>query len=788
MADLSVVGKSVLRKDAWEKVTGKGKYTIDLKLPGMLHAKILRSPYPHARILSIDTSRAENLPGVKAVVTARDAPSVRDGNFVFDQYIPARDVVRFVGEPVAAVAAVTREAAEEALDLIDVEYEELPAVFDLEEAGSMEPPAVLHPDLAKYRNVEVQSIGASFEVERPNVHKHFKIRHGDIERGFKEADLILEGRFSRTRMQHCQMEPHTAIAQAEPDGGLTVWSGRQGIYRAKMQLSSWLGIPASKIRVICPYVGGAFGGKIAVRPEPFVALLALRTGKPVKLTFTREEVFVGATTESPMVIYLKDGVKKDGAIVAREMTVFLNGGAYADYMPLVTRNCAFGAVGSYKTPNFKFDSYGVYTNEPIAGPLRGLGSQHVIWAIESHMDLIAEKLGIDPVELRKKNILHEGDVNVTGEITHSIAARECLEAVAKAIDWGKQPLQPGGAWRVGKGIALGNKYSVAPTAACAIVKVNEDCIIELRHSAEEIGQGVNTVLAQMVAEEFSLPMENIKVTFTDTALTPYDPGPSSSRVTYNTGNAVRLACQDAKRQMFQIASSRLEVPPHELETRAGKVYIRSAPDVSMTITDLFRTAGPWGRGFLEKGAEILGKATWIQAFTPEDKETGQIDPAQAQRGMRLVSFWIHGAQAVEAAVNVETGQIKVLKMASAFDMGQPINPKLCEAQIEGGVGMGIGWSLFEELAMDNGVALNPTFMDYKVPSVAEMPHVENVASFLICAPHKDGPFGAKGLGEGALTPTAPAIASAIHNAVGVRIQDLPITREKVLEALRQVSR
>ncbi|MFC1904886.1 xanthine dehydrogenase family protein molybdopterin-binding subunit [Chloroflexota bacterium] len=787
MSELTIVGKSVPRLDALEKVTGEAKYTLDIKLPHMLYGKILRSLYPHARIISIDSSRAEKLPGVRAIVTAADAPAKRHGNFLFDQYTPARDVVRFVGEPIAAVAADSVEIAEEALELIEVQYEELPAVFDPEEAMGIDPPVIIHPDLPKYAKTPVLSPHP--EPDRPNVFQHIKVRKGDVEKGFQEADLVIESRFSKPRCHHCALEPHVAVTRVEPDGGLTVWTSTQSIYRVKGELSRLFDIPVSKIRVISSYVGGGFGGKNGIRPEPFATILAMKTGRPVKVAFTREEVFVGTVTEIPMVVYIKDGVKKDGTMVAREMKLILSGGGYADYAPVVVQMCSFGAVGTYRVPNFKLDSYGTYVNEPIGGAYRGLGCQHPEWAVECHMDMIAEKLGIDPVEIRKKNLLREGDENASGEITHSIATRECLEKMAEFIEWGKKPEEDGGPWKRGKGIAVGNKYSLTGAGHCAIVKVHPDATIEVRTGAVEIGQGSDTILAQIAAEEFGVTVKSVVVVSGDTAFTPYDPGQTSSRTTYSTGNAVRLACQDAKRQMFEIASERLKVPVDDLETREGEVLVKGGSR-AIAISQLFGTAGTWSGGFLESGAELLGKATWLQHYTPDlaDHETGQLDLALAVKGERLVSFYIHGAQAVEVAVNVETGQVKVLKMGSAFDMGQPINPKSCEGQMEGGLGMGIGGALYEEMVMEGGVAVNPTFVDYKIPTIMEVPTGEAVQSMIVPAPHKDGPYGAKGVGEGSLIPTAPAIGNAIYNAVGVRIKDLPITREKVLAALRDAGK
>lgn len=776
MSELTVVGQSVKRLDSFEKVTGKAKYVMDMKLPAMLYGKILRSPYPHAKITSIDSAQAARLGGVKAVITGRDVPDRRFGIGVYDQHVLARERVLFAGDAVAAVAASTDEIAEVALGLIEVEYEELPAVFDAEEAASATPPVVLHPDLYSYQTSVV--VRPRFDRERPNVHNHFKIRSGDIAKGFQGADLVVENRFTTAMIQHCQFEPHVSIAQVEGDGTITVWSSVQGLYMIKSALCDALGLPSSRVRIIAPYVGGGFGGKISIRTEPVSVLLARKTGRPVKVAFSREEVFTSANTRSPFTIYIKDGVKRDGTLVAREIRQYLNGGGYADYVYLVTRNSAFGAVGSYRVPNFKLDSYGVYTNLPMGGPFRGFGSSEILWAIESQMDLIAEKLGLDPLEIRLKNVLREGDVNVTGEKMHSVGAQECLRKAAEAIEWGKKPAAGQGPWRRGKGIAHGNKYSIAPTASCAYLKVHDDETIEVRMSADEMGQGVKTVMAQIAAEEFGLSVDRVRVIHGDTAFTPYDMGSVSSRSTYNTGNAVRLACQDAKHQLFAKAAVILEASPDDLETSKGQVYVRGAPERAVQIRDLFSPTMFASGKFLEEGGEIIGKATWYQPATPEDPETGQ--------GERLCAFYIYGAQGAEVEVNTETGEVRVVRISGAFDVGRPINPKMCEAQIEGGVGMGIGSALYEEMVFDNGRLLNPTFMDYKIPTVMEIPTAQNVRPLIVEAPHREGPFGAKGVGEAVMTPSAPAIANAVYNAVGVRIKDLPITREKVLRALRPI--
>lgn len=777
--EFSIVGKSVTRIDALDKATGRAKYTADegLHLAGILHGKVLYSPYPHARILNIDKSRAERLPGVKAIVTGEDVPDVRWGLRIADRYLLARDRVRFIGDAVAAVAANTTEAAEEALDLIEVEYEELPAVFDPEDAMKPDCPVIIHPDLASYTRPTYAYLGR--DLPGPNVHTHHKIRRGNTDDGFGHSDIIVENRFTVSRMAHCQLEPYNSVAYIENDGALTLWASVHMLFSGiQSEICTIFNMPPSKVRVRANYIGGNFGA--THRAERFASVLALKTRKPVKVVYSREECFIDGLNRLPKIIYIKDGVKSDGTLLAREMRLVCNGGAYGGPVPTIIRNGSFGA-SMYRIPNFKWDAYGVYTNEPPCGALRGFGNEQIFWAIEQQMDIIAEKLGIDPVDFRKRNLIKEGEENLRGEITHSIGAEECLDKVAEWIEWGKSPETSSCNLRKGKGLALANKYTIVDTVSTAIVKVHKDGIIELRCGAEEVGQGVNTVLSQIAAEEFNIPLEKVKIIWGDTETVPYDFGAISSRTTLMMGNAVRLACQDAKRQLFEMAAPRLGTTPENLETRDGKVCLMDSPRRAISIADLFI---PDARGSQKpalcpaEGAELLGKATFLfKDISDENPDTGQ--------GKRLAASFCYTAQAVEVAVDVETGIVKVLRFCSSNDMGQPINPKLCEGQIEGGMGMGIGNTLYEEIVINKGKVLNPGFTDYRVPGTTQIPSGDNTKSILVMAPHRDGPFGAKGCGEAAMTPSAAAIANAVYNATGVRITDLPITPEKILNSLKK---
>lgn len=781
MTELSVVGKSVPRVDALVKVTGSAKFVSDMKVPGMLYAKVLRSPYPHAKIISIDTSKAEQLAGVICVVTGKDAPERRSGSAILDQPVLARDVVCAVGDPVAAGAAKSLDIAEEALELIDVKYEELPGVFDPEDAVSDHPTAVVHPDLFNY---EKGPFGhRRFDLSRPNVMMRYSIRRGDVDQGFEEADLVIENKFTTQLVNHCALELANVIAIPEDDGLVTVYASRQLLQPARAVIRNVFNLEPSKLKLAMNYTGGGFG-RGAVFEEPIAILLAMKARKPVKLTWNREEQFLRGGNRIPMIIYIKDGVKKDGTLVARAMTAILPSGPSEAFTGLVTRNCAFGAVGTYRVPNFKWDSYGVYVNGPTTGGFRGLGSTQVEWAIEQHMDMLAGELGIDPVEIRRKNLLKEGEPMVNGEITHSIGVEECLNKMAEFLKPDEKPKKEG-VWRRGKGIAVANKYTLAPTAGGARVKVMEDGNIALYHGAEEVGQGCDTVMAQIAAEEFAVSVDKIKIQPKDTLNTPYSMGSCSSQSTFITGNGVRLACQDVKRQLFERAAPRLGVSPDELETKDGEIYVKRMPDKRLGIPELFTGYKPGGYGTYIPGGEIIGNATYVQANTPDNLETGQIDPEAAARGLRLNTSYAHSAKAVEVAVNTETGQVKVLRIGVANDMGQPINPKMCEQQAEGGIGMALGATLTEELVVKEGIPLNPNFTDFRMASVNEMPTLDNIKLEIAPAPHKDGPYGAKGFSEGAMIGIDAAIASAVYNAVGVRIKDLPITAEKVLKALKE---
>jgi CO/xanthine dehydrogenase Mo-binding subunit len=766
-----VVGKSIPRVDALDKVSGRARFTADLQpdFPGLLQAKVLRSPHPHARIVRLDVSRALQMPGVRAILTGKDCPEKVHWRA---PRILALEEVIWAGEGVAAVAAESPEAAEEALGAIQIDYEELPAVLDPEEAMQPKPPAIVDRQLGAYPGSPL------FTPEAPNITGHYKLRGGDIDKGFADADMVLENRFSTSRISHSQLEPASCIARAEADGGITLWTNGQGVHVIRGLLADLFQLAAAKVRVINPYQGGSFGSRLRHYVEPLAVLLALRTRGTVMFTLSRGEMYVAASTRLPVVTYIKTGAKRDGTLVAQQIKVIVdNGASYACLQD--GRMAASGAVCVYRTPNFFLDSYGVNTHTPWAGAYRGLGAPQVTFAVECQMDLLAEKLGMDPVALRRKNVLRKGETNPYGEVVESIGVLGCLERVAQEIRLGDPSLQEPGSWRRGKGVAMGGKQNTPRGRSEAEVLVHDDGTIEVLYSADEQGMGSETIMTQIAAEEFRIPVERIKVRRGDTSVTPYDTFSASSFTTYNTGNALRLACQDAAQQVLKAAAQKLEAPLQDLRLENGRVFFRGSPLLS--VADLFEPFSmftPQGGTGLKKGTPVRGRGVFAPpAAVLWDPETG--------RTPRMWNWFQYNACGVELAVNVETGQIRILKGVIAADMGFPMNPKMCEGQMEGGLCMAIGASVLEEFIYQGGRMINASLGDYRVPTIEEMPLRENMKTFFCADPLPDGPWGAKGIGEGTMIAVAPAIASALWNAVGIRFKDLPFSAERVLREVQK---
>lgn len=783
MEEFMHVGKRVQKIDAWKKATGTADFTDDIMFHNMQYGAIKHSPYAHAKILSINTSKAKSLPGVAAVVTAEDLPRVKYGlTGSYDYVVLAQERALFVGDAVALVAAEDEAIAKEAVELIEVEYEELPAVLDPEKAMEPDCPVELHPDFYETRVVLPGgcSIDLMKEQNKKNLCGYFRVRTGDVEKGFEEAGLVIENRYTTQWMTPTPLEPDCAVAKADQDGEVTVWSSNQCPYMVRTELSDALKIPLSKIRIIVPYVGGGFGNKLELKAEAMATALALFTeGRPVKLKWSREETF--NYTSHPSVTYVKDGFKKDGTLVAREMTWILNSGAYGGWSCLKVKNSAFGALGIYKMPNFKLDAYGVYTNKPVTVSQRGFGSRQPIWAIENQMDIAAQKLGIDPVELRLLNCMDEGDINASGETMESIGVKECLTKVRDAMkEWGALDKGSGPVKR-GRGIAVGTKYSLVPIAAGAIVKVCEDGTLEARSSAVDMGQGTYTVLTQIVAEEFKVPMERVKLVRVDTAITPFGFGASSNSQTQIAGNALRSACDDVKTQVFEKAATMLDAKPKDLDTKDSKVFVKGDPERSIPFTELF-TFMPLSGMFLDEGGEFLGKATVYRKGT-----VAETDPYTGHT-KKMSNYWGYACLGVEVEVDVETGQVKVNRMASAMDCGKALHPPGVEGQIEGSFSMGMGQALTEEMIFDEkGRLLNPNFRDYKLPTITDHPYFDKQQSIIVECPHEpDRIWGGKGVGEAAITPMVSGVGAAVSNAIEVRLFDAPLTPERILRALNRI--
>lgn len=758
------------RLDYLAKVTGRAGYLADMKIPGACHGKILRSPYPHARIVRLDASKALAIPGVVATLTRDDIlghPGIDPyyGPVFKDQTIVAVEKARHVGDPVAAVAALDEDAAEAALAAIEVEYEELPAVTDVHAALAKNAPLVQQS--IRLPEAGFADLAELKPVEGTNICTHFKLVKGDVAKGFAESDRVFEDTFTLPAAQHAFLEPHACVAAFE-GRRLTVWSTTQNPFVVRTQLANIFKLPVARVRVVVPYLGGGYGGKVYPKIEPITVALAQKAGRPVRLVLTREEVF-HTITKHAAVIRMKTGVKNDGTLVARECEVLLDTGAYAEIGPRVAKKSGYTAAGPYRIPHVKIDAMSIYTNKPPAGAFRGFGVSQSAWAHESQMDIIAAALKIDPLELRLKNGYDENDAFVTGERLADIGFKRCLTEVARAIGWSEKsesPKDPN--LRRGKGIACLIKATITPSISSAVVKLNEDGSASVYAGTVEMGQGSETTLAEIAARELGIPRGEIQVVGVDTDVVPYDLTTSSSRSTFHMGKAVQLAAVDLKNQLKRIVEKDYGVPPGRIEFAGGKIRL---PESVLDYKDvMFKRFGM-------PGGTLVGQG---------QVKTRTVD----ERGEKTTSaFWFLGAGAAEVEVDVETGKLKLLRYVTAVDVGAAISVLGCRQQLAGAAITGMGQALFEELIYEDGQMINPNFVDYVIPSLGDMPPV--IESILVEAPHKDGPFGAKGIGETSLIPVAPAIANAVFAATGARVRDLPIKAEKIflaLEALRENGR
>lgn len=771
MSEYNVIGHSPLRKDAIEKATGRAIYTPDVKPDGMLYGRMLGSTVAHGIIKRIDTSKAEALPGVKAVVTGKDAPEARTG-YIKDRHVLCKHKVRYLGDPVAAVAAITPEIAQQALELIEVEYEELPVILDVKEAFAKDCPVVLHEDLEHYETTPVPLLIYRLDPEHKNAFIHRQIRHGDIGTGFEEADVVIEGDYEVPRAHHCPMETHSCCVAPDVNGNLTIWASEQGGVRLKYFICNTFGLDSSKVRFITPYLGGGFGGKVDLMNTPICVMLAMKSGRPVRLEMSREECFIHGNPRSPATIHIKDGFKKDGTLVAREILEIINGGAYSGHVTVLCNDGAFGATGTYRCPNFKLDAYGVFTNTPATGPYRALGAEILCFAIECQMDRVANILGIDKVDIRRKNLLVNGDIDANGQVTKNNESLAALEEAAKAIEWGKPATKMEYPWVTAKGVAMGNKYTMSGSTSSMIVKICDDGVIEVRHYQIEMGQGCNTVLAQIAAESFGVSYDKVKIIFDDSQFCPFDHGTFCSRGTFMNGNALIRACEAAKKELFQRASQVMGIPADAIGTTNGTVYELANPENSLPFKALFNNGG-----WVPELGEIMGKVAFTYQEGTMDKETGQGEPT---------AYYSYGALGMEVAVNVETGDIRVLKALGYYDAGQVLNQKAIDGQMDGAFVMGIGQAIFEETMFNTqGKIINGNYRDYKIPTMLDVPYNKDMFGGFVGKPNPEGPYGAKGIGEVALVPAMPAIANAITAAMGVELNQLPMSKERVMWAIRE---
>ncbi len=753
------VGSRVPRVDSVDKVTGHAIYGVDVALPGMLHGAVVRSPHAHARIVSIDASAAEQAPGVKAVVTGKDFPYLF-GAAIKDQPFLAIDRVRYVGDPVVAVAATTEREAQYARDLVKVEYEELPAITDMRLALDPEAPLV-HPDMHTYER------GGHEIIPNTNCNTLYRYQRGDVEAAFAEADLVVEGEYSAHAVSHVALEVHVAVAQYDQlSGDYTLWVTTDRPFFLRDDLAGGLGVDGSKVRLKVAQVGGSFGAKGVPIAEAIAAVLARKTdGRPVKVELTREECLIASQLRVPAIMKLKTGVNKDGFMIARSADVLWDSGAYTAYTVGVAIRGSQTIIGPYRIPNLKILSRQVYTNKAVTGSYRGYGTTQVTWACESQMDEIAHELGLDPVEFRLQNGYEEGDPYLNGQIMHGVGLRETIEAARDEIGWGTVDRAPAPHLRRGKGIATMIKPTMTPSSSNVVINLGEDARVQVVCAAPEIGSGQDTVLAQMAADAVGVPLGDVSVPATDTALTPYNGPVASSRTTYHMGNAILSAGREIKERVLGLAGDTFGVDSDYLEMSDGRI-LDSEGELLITLKDLL--ARHHGQGFsLTAGGRYTSAQSQLLKANPGEEWISSI-------------FWMLCTQAAEIEVDTETGVIRVIKVAASADVGKAINPMTCEQQIEGGVVMGLSNGILEDFKISDGRIENGTLADYKVATIQDMPEIVPI---LVESVHNEAPFGAKGIGEPAAAATPPAIANALFDAVGIRIPDLPITPEKVLAAL-----
>ncbi len=754
---LRQVGKPLERTDAKGKATGRTLYAGDYVMPGMLHARVLRSEIASGRLTRLDASKARALPGVRCILTTEELPDrlaatdmpgqTGQKRASTDRQILVREIVRHHGEPLALIAADTPAIADKALDLIDYEIEPLPGVYDTQTALETGAPVVTEPD---------------------NIVGRHTIRKGDTEKGFAEADHIVENTFETQFIEHAFLEPEVGLAWVDENGVINIRMSTQVIEHFRF-IADALGVPHNKVRILGAMVGGGFGGKEDITVELYLALLAQATRKPVRLAYTREDSFLGHGKRHPFVISHKTGVKKDGTITALHVDIRADSGAYVFLSPYVLLYCAVAAPGPYRIDNVSIDSAAVATNNMYTSAFRGFGAAQACVAYEAQMDEIAKTLGIDPLELRRRNFMRTGDKTATGQTVESaIWSDECLTQAWEALG---EPTEANGAVKIGRGVATYQQSYGRITwfhdTSEAWVGVEVDGTVIVRSGVTDIGAGQASALGQIAAELLGVGLDDVVIYNSDSAVTPLAGTTTATRALYMTGSAVHKASTILRGRLIEFAAQELGAQSGEVDLAGGQAFVIDDPSNAISLKDLA------ARGASE-GVERSELAMFRAPFTdPIDQETGQ--------GPVFPDF-TYGCHAVEVAVDTETGEVTVLKSVGAHDIGQAINPQAVEGQIEGGALMGQGYALSEELIYQEGKLVSPSFSEYLIPTSMDMPEIKSI---ILESRSGLGPFGAKGIGEPSLTPVAPAIANAVADAIGTRVFDLPITPEKVVRALRE---
>ncbi len=744
------IGRSLPRLEAPGKVSGRAEYTHTMRLPGMLTCKLFRSTVPHGRIKSIDASQARKVSGVFGVYTGENIkkviPDPYYGPAFHDQPILALGKVHYVGEPVAAVLAEDPHVAEQAAQLIAAEYEELPAVFDEVEAAANK--IVVHDELKPATTfADLKHLKGA---RHTNCALDFKLRRGDVDKAFASAARVFENTFKTQKVLHLAFEPHASIADYKDDD-VTVYSSSQGPSFVRTEIARLLGWPENRVRIKVPYLGAGYGGKLYIKLEALAVALSMLARRPVKIALTMDEVFY-TITKHPSTFRIKSGVDKNGKIIARKCEVWWNGGAYADIGPRVTQKSGFTASGPYDIGNVSIDSYALYTNLPPAGALRGFGIPQLVWAYESHTDMIARALRRDPLDFRKQNLLRDGRPQATGTILKDVAIEKVLDTIAERLNWDAPYDHGSGTIRRGRGLAVGLKAVISPTTSVAIVNISADASVTVYCGTIDMGQGSDTAMAQIVGEVLNMAAETIRIVPRDTDVTPYDMGTLGSRSLFHMGHAVRLAAEEAKAKIAAFAREVGE--PEGSNTPLPELFVKK---------------------YGMRAGNIIGTGIYKPDYVPPDAQTGQTPNA--------TPFWMTAGSGAEVEIDTETGQLQVTRLINVADCGTPINPKIVETQLSGAALMQLGFTLFEKMHIDGGQVTNASLADYKIPGIHDVPAaMENEA---VAAFQSNGPFGAKGVGELATFGVSPAVANAIEDAVGVRLTELPLTAEALFRALRK---